>query len=814
LPIGPRFLECPHAPASGMAGMDLTFVAVDFYDRNCVDCKFRKPVGLPNLKSLVDERDGHRARQQQAQRRAEQEVADRLANREAARQDLRPRLDTLAATTLDQISELDRSRSKDVGARLVQIAELAPETFTSEIIAHLFALIDSKEYWLIEPCLATLARLPVDKKRLCNAALGVLRTYGVREVAAKIIEEGCQCADEAAISEALPELIRVASPAPSRFGFGSERVVSFPAPLREAYRLHTAAIKNCLKALLEEKHADSVRTAARGLEFLSGQDAGLLSLLVPELASKLGRAKWLILGPEEEVELAIHDVRHALVRAFMAEPHETDAIIVDYLNGATPEGANELHHAYRDVLWTAKRYEEELTLTDAHRIAFRRLVTAATQSENEEVATTARQIFHGAPYELTPLAGEEIDLLLGSAAIVAQKLKDFENNTATTPRDFLSLLERTNQRYALSSLENSFVRWACTAAGRYGVASIEKVLGVLKNLPEDSDSLRAAIVGQFDKMMVSAETLAMCLPHYYSALVGASQVVRARAAEALGEMKRQTLEDLPSLVFEAFSALFTDSFVIVHHAAVKALQHFRLPQNFDPVARDALRLLIIHYAPRSIQDSANAKFLMEVIDLYAHRYGTEVNRAGRLGDQLIAIMKTLQPTDVADELRHAGRSFKANRNYAGLLFRLLDDERAMSLYHESLIEQIDGLPTKSLYNERAAAVALAKKTSKRYPQVLPVLIEGLSAAGAWKEAAEITAAAYADIEDTMRTKPMRLRAALRKIACGFEAAITDGQIGVLEGLGNEWKATLTEIKNDDERHKARRDPLHGVLGAH
>ena len=76
LPIGPRSLECPHAPAGGMAGMDLTFIAIDYYDRNCVDCKFRKPVRLPNLKSLVDERDAHRARQQEAQRRAEQEVVE------------------------------------------------------------------------------------------------------------------------------------------------------------------------------------------------------------------------------------------------------------------------------------------------------------------------------------------------------------------------------------------------------------------------------------------------------------------------------------------------------------------------------------------------------------------------------------------------------------------------------------------------------------------------------------------------------------------------------------------------------------------
>ena len=39
----------------------------------------------------------------------------------------------------------------------------------------------------------------------------------------------------------------------------------------------------------------------------------------------------------------------------------------------------------------------------------------------------------------------------------------------------------------------------------------------------------------------------------------------------------------------------------------------------------------------------------------------------------------------------------------------------MSIYHESLIEQIDGIPPRLLYNERAAAVALSKKQSSAFP---------------------------------------------------------------------------------------------------
>jgi hypothetical protein len=815
LPIGTRCLECPHAAASGMAGMDLEMVAIDFYDRNCADCKLRKPVGLPNLKSLVDRRDEERARQEQARRGAEQQVSDRIAAREASRQELRKRLDTLPATTLDQISELDRSRDKEAGARLVQIAELAPETFTAEIIEALFGLIESKDHWLIEPCLAALALLPVDKQRLCNTALRALPAYSAREVSAKIIERDCQHADQNLICGALPHLVRLANPAPSRFGLGPDRIVPLPGPLKAAYAIHATAIKGGLKLLLEQKDVRSVRFAARGLEFLSRSDVGLLSFLVSELTAKLARSKWLVYGEEQEVEDAIHDIRRAVTRSFMASPHQTDAIIQSYLTGATPEGAHELHHVYRDVLRGERRaYGEELKITDAHRIAFRRLVAAAVQSENEEVAQTGQEVFRGAPYELTPLANEEIDLLLGHAAIVTHKIKEFEESPKGTANDFLSTLERMNKRNALSSLEDSFIEWACTAAGRYGAKSIEKVISVLEGLPDGTDSLKASMIRHFDKMMVSAEGLTLCLPHYYTALVGPSQLVRARAAEALGEMRSRVREDLPNLVFEAFAALLTDSYVIVHRAAVKALGRFRLPADFDVVAKDALRALINHYAPRSKQDSSKAKFVLETIDLYANRYATEAQRAGRLGEQILSILTTLRPYDVAQEMRHAGRSLRGNPNYGKLLFKLLADEQAMSTYHEDLIEQIESVPKKFIYEARVEAANIAKTMGQQYRELPGVLIEALTDAGAWIKAEEVCTALLNTIDSSTRMKPARLHAALRKIACSYETAIANGHVEALETLASDWKETLKEIENDQEANKKRRDPLFGVFGSH
>jgi hypothetical protein len=87
LSIGHHFLECPHAPAGGMAAWDLADTAIDFYDRNGVGCKFRKPVGLPNITILVAERDKQKKAREQEQARQAQVAADRLAvTREAGKQ--------------------------------------------------------------------------------------------------------------------------------------------------------------------------------------------------------------------------------------------------------------------------------------------------------------------------------------------------------------------------------------------------------------------------------------------------------------------------------------------------------------------------------------------------------------------------------------------------------------------------------------------------------------------------------------------------------------------------------------------------------
>jgi hypothetical protein len=58
LPINIRRVHCPFGRPSGSASMNLEWLAIEFYETNCVGCEHRRPTGqLPNLASMVEERN-------------------------------------------------------------------------------------------------------------------------------------------------------------------------------------------------------------------------------------------------------------------------------------------------------------------------------------------------------------------------------------------------------------------------------------------------------------------------------------------------------------------------------------------------------------------------------------------------------------------------------------------------------------------------------------------------------------------------------------------------------------------------------------
>ncbi|WP_162913951.1 hypothetical protein [Taklimakanibacter lacteus] len=809
LPIGHHFLECPHASAGGMAAWDLADTALDFYDRNCVDCKRRQPVGFPNISRIVAERDAQRKVQEQERERANKASEERLAAREEVRKSLRKVLDPVSATTLDQISELDRTRTDQAAQRLIELVELAPETFRPEIVEYLFSQITSGEYWLFESALQILRRLNVDPTRLCNAALQVLRSYSAQGIAAEIVQAHASLAADNLIAPALPALINLANPISDPFVGGHERR-PISKPLRDLYRLHQSAVKDGLKSLLELKDAHDVRLAARGIESLSKIDPTILDFLPMQLAAKLVRAEHLVQGREEEVSGALNDVRGVLTRTFIAKPQETNALIERYLLGASHENAAQLYKIYDEVLHDLRfDHDEKIEIIDAHRLAFRRLIVIATSASNEEVRDTITGMFHGNPYALTPLVIEEIGLLLGSAAVLSTKLDQLDAEMPSKANE-LHMLQEMNRRSYLDNLMQCFVRWSCVAAGDDGEKSTSIVLEFMRALPEGSTNLRGAIIGGFDALMISTDSLKQCLPDYYSALVGSEQVLRSYAATVLGELNDNVRDNMPALVFEGFVVLLSDPYVVVHRAAISALERFKLPEKFSSTCTLALWNIINVYASERKDDD----FLMTTICLYAHRYVSKDALAGRVGSVLIAIMQRVATISAARKLRYSGRIFSANEHYMPLLLKLIDENRAMSLYGDDLIGQLRNASPGAVRANRSAIVAVGKRlaTSRRVRET-GFLIELLTGADCWKEAIELSSSAYDGIEDNTRNRPIRLHARLRMIASSFEGALAERKLEALGVLRNEWVSTLAEIEKDNEVNRLRRDPLRGLLSS-
>ncbi|HEY5067092.1 MAG TPA: hypothetical protein VIJ04_19995 [Xanthobacteraceae bacterium] len=803
LPIGHHFLECQHAPPGGMAAWDLAETALDFHDRNCMDCKFRKAMGFPTLSVLLAEREQQRSKQRSEQDRQAKGRADRLAAREAARQRIRVALDAVEITTLESIAELDREED-GAGQRLVQTATLAPETFTPEIVDHLFQLVESSEHHLVGPSLETLTHLQVDQTRLCNVALLALRSYALRETAGAIVEKHCAEADETLMAGALPALISLANPPPSPFSSDGSRL-RVVGPLQALYSHHKNALQTALKEMTEDRHPYTVRLAARGLATLLPSDKTLSAFLVPELVAKLVRANRLLEGRPDEIEETLNDIRAVLVQSFKADPSKVDQLIQDFLIGASDGGAAELYKIYDKVLH-ARRFGEkkQIPITEAHRVAFRRLVVAAAEATTDEVRDATSHAFHGEPYDLAPVAAEEIDLLLGSAAVLDGKLTALNGEKVTSKDE--SVWERQARRQHLLSLLESFVRWACISAAKAGQTSLEAVLKILRSLPDGSERLIAAIIGNFPAMMRTTEGLIACLPDFYSAQVGASPLVRSYAATAMGEMRGTTHDNLPSLAYEAFCAQLSDPYLIVHKAAIRALDRFDLPEEYDARARTALSSCIVHYANERPTDD----FLVGAIDLYARSYVGKERMARNIGARLVAMLKKAKPYLSAKEIQYANNVYFSATGYADLLCHVMNDRDAMDIYHEDLIERLAELPPQVVLEKRAELMALGAKWFLQYRLISGVVIELLTSSGAWSDAATFAKSQHDGVEDNTRNTQLRLHLALRMIACSFEAAVESDDLPAIGKLSKEFRFTLAEIERDNAANEDRRDPLRGI----
>ena len=807
LPIGPRSLSCQHAAAPGFAGSDLKFLAVDFYDRNCVGCAHRQALGFPNLSSLIHDRDKVRAASAAVAARRDAAAAAARKERDAKRQAIRANLTPPGANVIDQIEELDHDRDGADANRLLETAKLAPEVFTAPVVENAFELLEAGEYWFDRAGLRLLKELNADKVRLTRCALLCLPRLFAAEPASEVLIENLALADKSLVGAAVPALISMANPRRSPLSGQDRR--PHPTPLIRLHEAFPEAVETAISTLLDGTDPYDASQAARGITALAAYDKTLPGHFVRSLVGKFIRDRRLLLASEnyDGDGETLDELRQAIALCLEAGPAETDALLKDFLVGASEIGEARIFSIYREVLHQPQ-FKDGAEVTEATRLALNRIIWHATETNSYTTLREISNLLSDRPWGLTKLAAEEVRDLLGAAIVIDGKLPSLSAAPLFDDRSGRTATDRASRRDVLRDLRGSLIAWAATGAGR-SPDGATVYLELLAGLPsEGNDAVKIDMVRQLDQLMHTTEGLAAALPHLYTAMVGPSVALRASAVYAVGELDGRQQDNLPGLVFEAFMALLLDPYRMVHQHAAHALRRTNLPEEYLPRAKAGLLALIVSYA----LDRHDDRFLVYCLDFFLDHYAEPGEFNGRRGSWLVSVLEKLEPSVVAKEILTFGRALREHDGYVRLLIRLLGDRDAWHIYHEHLTRALADLPGSvvRLHLQKFENLASAAQAQDRPMDGL--LIELFTRVGAWSAAARLAQRAVAALPDDAWNKPRKLVADQIRVATEFEATLAAGLTERVSPLAAEWKAIAGAIEKDWTDNAERRDPLRGLRG--
>lgn len=794
LPIGMHGLACDHAPAGGIMCWDIRDAALYFYDRYCRNCALRKPVGIPNLGNWVAERDAKVARQREAEDAEARELAAGLIKRRSERTALRAGLLPVEADVVNQIDELDLSRAPQLKTQLVETARLAPEAFPPAVTEYAFSLLEAQEAWFEEAGLRLLAVLNVNPPRLVRCAMICLKNQRATRTAASVLVSRLHVVDQSLIPAAMPAVILLASPAPTRWPFE----VSPRPRIATLVRLNSAfphAVAAAIDSLLDGGPKD-VGLAACAVGVLAQRDPALVARFARDLISKLARSKWL---PDphypghDENEVVARNLLYAIQIAFLSQPDVIDALLEEYRVGASEAGEIRILSVYDRVLHSS-RFSGARPATAADRIAFKRLIWTAPTTTSHKALNEIHHAVRGMGRDLMDLARDNVDGLLGAAVLMDTRVVAFDAGPKPTSATLLDSIERRQRRSSLTDVRNSFVHLA--AVGACASSQPSSYLQFLEGLPEDRDEFAACMIENSVALMDTVAGLNAVLPSLYSALVGMSVARRGSAVRAVGEIPRRQRENAPDLLFEAFVTTLTDPYVYVHSSAVTALDRISLPSGYNARVRKGLWAVLLAHE----KDPYGEDIVLKCIELLARRYLTDDERAGRVGAFLVTLLRKIASWRVSNEIGLLARQLAHAEGLVDFLIAHLLDTEATEYQQDAALEALADLPIEVVYSHREtlAKIPVGEDRSARY-RVIDIA-EILARSRAWAEAERLSKAAVEAIPDTIRESSQRLVFQLVQIAAAFEHALAIGDHEHAAGFVKRWReVNATKEANDRER---------------
>lgn len=793
-PIGHHSMACDHAPAGGSATWRLEDAAIEFYDRHCVGCKVRHPLRLPNLIQLVHSRDKQESDNAAHFERHAKTLRDEFDSRQAVRTALQVSATVPVATLIEDLQLLDQSRTQQASEKVIATALLAPEVFNSSVVEHLFHLIEASESWAIETSLRCLRIVGDNHTRLVDCAMQSLSMGCSINTAAEILLAYLDLVDESRVQPAVKSLCLLAAPPRSDFGYFESD--SRPEALRALVSKFPASVEKAFDALIGSSSGEEVALAARAIPLIYANGA-YPSGVVRSLAAKLARVDSVVDGDRDsEIDKVAHELKRALVHAMLADSNQVDTLLESYYRGASNAGEARIAKVYASLLsLPGNRFESVDTVPDLrpYATALRRILQWTSATKNQEVIQALQEAFRRFPAQLAQVAYEQMESLLGSAALVDQALTNFASppRIQTESNSFLAHLDRENQRQRLAGLRDSLLEWASSAAAVHPGAAA-KFIGFVASDVQWPEQFRSALIKALPPLMNTAASTNSVLPFLYGAMVGESALVRIAAARALQELHYSRINDLPSLVHDAFLLFLSDPIIGVHQSAVEALRRISLPKEYEECIRWRLIAIFSVYLREGREHD---EFLVTCVDLLVSRMDDETSFSGEWAPVFVAV---LMKVDNLTLLRH-GRSWMLKRlinveGFPDLLLKLLRSAERNEHHDEELVSLLHELPKHGVINMRPSLVALcAQVPGDRI--LVGACIEVLSSAEAWDASAEIAGCAHDAISDSKRMQMRKQYAQLTVLSTEFERHLANGRHKDALACAAKWRCIAEKVKS-------------------
>ncbi len=752
LPIGMRSFKCPHANAAGMAAMMLEVVALDFYDRNCVDCKQRQPVRLPNFSTLVATRDETKQRESEHRASFAEQQARGLATRAARRDNLSRGSDPARAGIFSLVDALDRQPNDHNKQVLLATAAASPQHFDTSIQEVLYDLASGGGFTRSETALEILSQVEADPRRCCDLALKLLARHDGHIVAGQTVAMHLSKDQEPLIRDALPAIIALAAPVRTMFpGSGS---AGDPRPLLAAFRhfpeLVLTAVREQLQSPVKHFRIDACHAIALILQDQPSFGLKVIDDLIQSLAL-----------PDDhygEDGSAEGNVASTLADIMVHYPQQVDERIQSEMKASSEDLRSTLFEVYERMSRTEFELDPSSPAPRALEICFQRFVEVLSNRDENELLLKAIWFLRHEALGFPELFEKHAETLLGAAALIAGDLEAPESpllDLSLTP-DPLKSIEKQGRRQMLNTALDAVLQPIGLKAGTKPESLGSLLLTTFEAIGDAHDYFKAGLVQSLGHMGTSPPASKLVLPPIYQAMTSQSVRVRAAAAEAYGHIAEQNPDDLPALLHETFVLLLTDSYVMVHSTAIDALRKVDVPKSFLPRVSVALSALIATYHRSRSDDRLLSYCLERFLELLPSEKRSPLDPT--TGKGILTILGNMRTDPAARFVADSGYYLRGVPAYGNLLIKLLSEPRLSDYVVEHLIEELALVDAPEIRSIAADFPAAAKIREQAGDRLTEDLLQILTSAGAWSVAAEIANDSTNRITDTTWDRPRKLRA--------------------------------------------------------